>query len=244
MLKIAICEDEKWYADKLEKGLRIWAAKMTVNVRIEKYIGEDLLLFDKKGNGMYDLVFLDIEMGSRNGLEIAAEIRETDYMTTLIFISQYENYYKKAYQAHPFYFLSKPVDVIELEETMDAYMKMKKQDMESFTFSIRKTHYNLRLNDIIYFYSEHRHVTAVCKEQRYSFYGKLSEVQKELEKRTNRFLRIHQSYLVNTRYIKEYHYSSVVLHNGEKLHISRDNRRSMNDIHMLLLGESYDNVQA
>lgn len=235
MLRIAICEDEKHYADKLEKYLRIWALNTAVNVRIKKYTGGDLLLSAIKTDGMFDLIFMDIEMGRMNGLETAAKIRETDYITTLIFVSQYEDYYREAYHVHPFHFLSKPVEPEELEETMNAYMKMKDQDMETFTFTIRKAQYNLRLNDIIYFYSECRQVTAVCADQRYSFYGKLSEVQRELEEKSSHFLRIHQSYLVNTRYVKEYHYSNVVLYNGENLCISRDNRKKMSEIHMLLM---------
>lgn len=235
MLRIAICEDEKHYADKLEKYLRIWALNTAVNVRIKKYTGGDLLLSGIKTDGMFDLIFMDIEMGRMNGLETAAKIRETDYITTLIFVSQYEDYYREAYHVHPFHFLSKPVEMEELEETMNAYMKMKDQDMETFTFTIRKAQYNLRLNDIIYFYSECRQVTAVCADQRYSFYGKLSEVQRELEEKSSHFLRIHQSYLVNTRYVKEYHYSNVVLYNGENLCISRDNRKKMSEIHMLLM---------
>lgn len=235
MLKIAICEDEKHYADKLEKSLRIWALNVAVNVRIKKYTGGDLLLSGIKSEGMFDLIFMDIEMERMNGLETAAKIREKDYITTLIFVSQYEDYYREAYHVHPFHFLSKPVEAEELEATMNAYMKMKNQDMETFSFTIRKAQYNLRLNDIIYFYSECRQVTAVCVDQRYSFYGKLSEVQRELEEKNSYFLRIHQSYLINTRYVKEYHYSNVVLHNGETLCISRDKRKRMSEIHMLLM---------
>lgn len=235
MIKIAICEDEKLYADRLEKSLRAWAVKTAVNIRIRKYIGEEQLLSDFKTEGMFDLIFMDIEMGNLNGLEIAARIRETDYITTLIFVSQYEDYYKEAYHVHPFQFLSKPVNGQELEETMDAYMKMKKQDMETFTLTIKKAQYHLRLNDIIYFCSERRRVTAVCEGQRYSFYGKLGEIQRFLAERNNHFLRIHQSYLVNTKYVKEYHYNKVILHSGEALRVSRDNRKSIREIHMLLM---------
>ena len=234
MLVIAICEDEKQYADKLEKDLRIWAVNAAVNVRIKKFAGGDLLLASILKEGMFDLIFMNIEMEGINGLETAAKIRETDYITTLIFVSQYEDYYREAYQVHPFHFLSKPVSLKELKETMDAYMKMKNQDIETFTFAVRKAQYNLRLNDIVYFCSEYRHVTVVCEDQRYSFYGKLSEVQRELEEKNSHFLRIHQSYLVNTKYIKEYHYSKVILHNGETLSVSRDNRKKMREIHMLL----------
>lgn len=235
MLKIAICEDEKRYMEELEKCLRVWAVNAAANIKIRKYSGGEPLLSDIHAGEAFDLIFMDIEMEGMSGLETAACIRERDYTTSLIFVSQHENYYKEAYHAYPFCFLNKPIDFKEFETTMDAYMKMSKQDIETFTFSIKKAQYHLRLNDIIYFCSERRHVIAVCKEQRYSFYGKLSEVQKELENRTDRFLRIHQSYLVNTKYVKEYRYSSVILHNGESLYISKEKRKAMREIHMLLM---------
>ena len=114
-------------------------------------------------------------------------------------------------------------------------MKMRYQDIETFTFGINKAQYNLRLNDIMYFYSERRHVNAVCKDRQYTFYGKLGEVQRRLEEKTNRFLRIHQSFLVNMKFVKEYRYSELVMYTGEALYISKENRKKMRDIHSLLL---------
>lgn len=239
MLKIAICEDEKRYADDLEWCLQVWATNTGNNIKTRKFDNGIPLLSCIDVNGMFDVIFLDVEMDKMNGLETAAKIREKDFVTTLIFVSQYESYYKEAYNVHPFHFLSKPINSKKLEETMDSFMVMKRQAIETFTFNINKARYSLQLNDIIYFYSESRHVTAVCKEQKYTFYRKLNDVQKELEKKDNRFLRIHQSYLVNMKYVKEFHYREVVLFNGQSLYISKENRRKMREIHMMLLDESF-----
>ena len=235
MLKIAICEDDKRYIEDLEWCIRGWAANIGINIKIQRFDGGLPLLSCIEKNGMFDLVFMDVEMSGMNGLETAARIREQDYITTIIFVSQYETYYREAYNAHPFHFLTKPINKKKLEETMDAYMVMKKQDVETFTFVVNKARYSIHLKDILYFYSERRHVYAVCKEDKYGFYGKLKDVEKTLEGKTCRFLRIHQSYLVNMRYIKEYHYNELVMYNGEELYISKENRKRMRDIHMLLM---------
>ena len=236
MLKIAVCDAEKRYAQNLRWNLDSWAIRSGTNVKIKVYNEAETFLAGMETEGMFDVIFLDIDRDGVNGLEIAARIRKTDYVTTIIFTSQYDDYYKEAYNAHPFQFLNKPVNVRKLEETMDAYMKIKeRQDIETFTFVIKKAQYNLRLNDIIYFYSRHRHVTAVCGDQEYTFYGKLNDIQKELENKTGRFLRIHQSFLVNMKYIREYRYSELVLYSGKTLGISKDNRKKMRDIHIMLV---------
>ena len=238
MLKIAICDDMLSFADELEKNIQVWAIKEGINVKVRKFDDGVPLLFSISENGTYDLIFMDVEMERMNGLEAAAKIRENDFLTTLVFMSQYEDYYKEAYKVHPFHFISKPVSQIKLNRLMEAYMAMKKQDVETFTFVISKAQYTVHISDILYFNSEKRHIYVVCKDKTYSFYGKLNDVQKAVEGKNCRFLRTHQSFLVNMKYIKEYHYSDLVMSNGKALLISKDYRRRMSEVHKLMMEQS------
>lgn len=239
MLKIAICEDERRYAEDLEWCLKVWAANAGINIGIRKYEDGSLLLESLAREGMFDLIFLDIEMDKMNGLETAAEVRKKDVLTAIIFFSQYEDYYKEAYSVHPFQFLSKPIHPKKLEKTMDAYMEVRGRNVETFAFHINRTRYCIRLFEILYFHSENRHITVVCENQKYTFYGKLGVVQKEMEESNTCFLRIHQSYLVNINYVKEFHYKELVLFNGQSLYISRDNRKKVRELQMLLLDKEF-----
>lgn len=235
MLKIAICEDVKEFANKLESSLRIWATGSGVNISVRKFNDGLPLLYCITENGMFDLIFMDVEMDKMNGLEAAAKIREVDFITSIVFVSQYEDYYKDAYNVHPFHFLSKPVSQNKVDEVMNAYLRMKGQDDETFSFRINKAQFTISLADVVYFSSERRHVFVVCKDTGYSFYGKLGDVQKQIEDKNCKFLRIHQSFLVNLKHIKEYHYSELTMSNGEKLTISKDNRKKVREIHMLMM---------
>ncbi|MBD5548615.1 MAG: response regulator transcription factor [Lachnospiraceae bacterium] len=239
MLKIAICEDERRYAEDLEWGIKVWAANEGINVGIKKYKDSTQLFDGLIREGMFDIFFLDIEIDEMNGIEIAELVREEDVLTTIIFVSQYEDYYKEAYNVHPFHFLSKPINPQKLEKTMDAYMAMRGRGIETFTFHIRRTRYSVRVNEIIYFFSENRHITVVCENRKYTFYGKLGVIQKEMEEGNSCFLRIHQSYLVNMDYVKEFHYKELILFNGQSLHISRENRKKIRELQMLLLDEEF-----
>ena len=79
----------------------------------------------------------------------------------------------------------------------------------------------------------------MCENQKYTFYGKLGVVQKEMEEGNSCFLRIHQSYLVNMDYVKEFHYKELILFNGQSLRISRENRKKIRELQMLLLDEEF-----
>ena len=235
MLKIAICEDEKLFAEDLEKGIQSWAAQRGIRVSIRKFTNGVPLIHCIEDNGMFDLVFMDVQMKKMDGLEAAAKIRENDYITSIIFVSQYEDYYKEAYSVHPFHFLNKPVEQEKLFEVMDAYMKMRNSDVEVFTYSVNKAMHVIKLSEVLYFYSRGRKISIISRDGNRVFNGKLADIQQQLENKTSQFIRIHQSYLVNARYVKEYYYKELIMANDERIYISKGYRKQVGEIHRLLM---------
>lgn len=240
MLKIAICiaagEDGRQREQVLEREIFLWAVRANVAVRVNGYAGGRQLLTQIEKSGMPDLFFLDLKGEGSEGLNIALKIRETELHAGIVFLSNGGEHERDAYRAHPFQFLSEPPKAECLADIMDDYIRMKGQDTENFVCVIRKTRCSLRLKDIQYFYSECRHVTAVCDGQNYSFYGRLNEVQSKVDEKSRCFLRIHQSYLVNVHHIREYSYDKVLMDNGELLGISRDKRKRVREVHALMEG--------
>jgi len=57
----------------------------------------------------------------------------------------------------------------------------------------------------------------------YSFYGKLSDVAKQLE--PEGFWQIHKSFLVNPKYIESLEYNEIVMANSDILPISQSRRK-------------------
>lgn len=60
------------------------------------------------------------------------------------------------------------------------------------------------------------------------FYANLNDVQLILDKKGGDFLRVHQSYIVNTNSILKIKKDSVVLDNNEKVPISRSYGKAIN----------------
>ena len=58
-------------------------------------------------------------------------------------------------------------------------------------------------------------------EQDNAFYKKLSDVEALISSEQRTFLRIHQSYLINAKYVAAYNRSHVTLTTGERLPISK-----------------------
>jgi two-component system LytT family response regulator/two-component system response regulator LytT len=68
-----------------------------------------------------DLVFLDIEMPLKTGLEVADELHKNSLHTKIIFISSYEQYAIKAIKNNAFDYLLKPICIDELKDTIERY---------------------------------------------------------------------------------------------------------------------------
>ncbi|MEI3611271.1 response regulator [Pseudogracilibacillus sp. SO30301A] len=85
-----------------------------------------------------DLVFLDIEMPGRNGLELADKIVETNPHLQIVFITAFNEYAVEAFELNALDYILKPVQVARLEKTFERLdiRKILKTDPTSGTLQI------------------------------------------------------------------------------------------------------------
>ena len=74
-------------------------------------------------------------------------------------------------------------------------------------------------------------------DKEYVFYEKLDDLERILADYNNRFIRIHQSYLVNGRQIEQYLPGYVVMRNGDVLPVSRDKKGKITAFYMDFIEE-------
>ncbi len=228
MYRIAVCDDDTAFAEALCSGLREWAKLKAVNVEITSFYEGTDLLENITEHGHYQIAFLDVELGIMSGLSLATHIAKKNNATLIIFMSAYDNYFKQGYEVYPFYFFSKPVKKIKLYSVMnDAIAKIETYSQD-IRFSYKMMHYSILINDILYFCSEGRRIGLVCRDgSRYLFYNKLDEVERNIEIKSDLFIRTHKSYLVNQQYVKLYKYEYVEMSNRERIPISQKRRKGV-----------------
>lgn len=190
---------------------------------------------------MFDLLYLDIEMLQINGIDVARKIREKDMDVIIIYISSYENYFIQLFEVEPFRFIKKPVDdEIFYNYFNKAYDRILGRDL-FFEYRFNKVPHRIMLKDVLYFESSGRLVKIMGKDENGKFYGKLNTVERKLESGKIPFLRIHQSYLVNYRFIKEISFYKVVLYDGTELQISEERQKLVREKYNFLMGgECFD----
>ncbi len=174
-----------------------------------------------------------------NGIELAKKIRERDLNIILIYISSYENYFIELFEVEPFRFIKKPIDEEIFRNYFNKAYKRIIRNETCFEYRFNKVSHKVLLKDIIYFESSGRFITIHYKGGQDKFYEKLSIVEKQLERGEIPFFRIHQSFLVNYRYIKRISFSNITLYDGRELQISEDRQKKVREKYHELLGREF-----
>lgn len=230
MLKIAVCDDDARFTGLIEELLYKEALSCSTEIEVEVFFDGITLDQDVCHGNRYDLIYLDIEMECENGIKAARHIRELDRSVLLIYISGYEQYLKELFEVEPFRFLSKPLDTEKFSAYFHEAFHRISESNAYYQFNFNKEIRKVSFRDVVYFESRSRiiHIFLSNGEEE-RFYGKLNDVDKELSEKRQRYLRIHQSFLVNYDYVRKMNFSNLVLENknNEKitLQISEDRQK-------------------
>lgn len=218
VLKIAICDDEQIFLEKLLNQISVEFAKTDIRFHFTSYMNGVKLLLDNEKE-VYDLVFLDIEMPHINGIEVAEQIRQRNPYVSIIFITNREDLVFQSLRYRPFRFIRKSRIREELPEAVEGIIQKLNSENRYYTITFNNSPIQLRIVDIIYIESMRHDIYFNCQEQTYRVKSNLSKLEKEFE--TYGFIRVHSGFLVNYRYIYSIDKTKVVLNNKEMVPLSR-----------------------
>ena len=215
MIKIAICDDDVKLSGKIETLLNGECLARGIRPEIDVfYDGSPLARSIIKGD-RYNIIFLDIEMKELDGITTARMIRTIDKDSLIIYVSNYESYLKELFEVEPFRFLSKPIDEKIFKKYFSQALTRIDKAEGYFQYTYNRKVKKTSIGNIVYFESKNRVITIHLNDGTSDvFYGKLNDIQKELESSSQYFFRIHQSYLVNYKYVCRMNYSSMTINYG------------------------------
>lgn len=236
---IAICDDDVFFCRELKDQVKTAADDLHMEYHISIWNhAADLVQYLEEKNKV-DLLFLDIELDTENGVQIGKYIREklTDYEMQVVYVSREQGYAMQLFEIEPMDFLIKPVAMEQLKKVMTRFQKQQSRTGKMFAFKAEHGTEQLPYDDIYYFQSMNHKVEVHTPDGQKEFYGKLSEVESATP---DFFLRIHKSFLVNENFVSRFHYDSVILRNGEELTISKAYRNTVKEYAQRKMEELYE----
>lgn len=178
-----------------------------------------------------ELAFLDIDMPDTNGFSIAEYIHRNYPSIAYVFLTGYVDFAARSFDYEPLDFLTKPIDLMRLQKTLDRFEHRSRQNTEAHQERIAlDTSEGLVLltpGEISHIVKEHRTVKILCLDGReYGVRRSMDELEAIFS--DFGFFRTHQSYLVPlsnvvsvrpARFGKTY---EALMENGACLPVSRD----------------------
>lgn len=237
MLNIAVCDDMIVFTTMVEEELNKVSKKYGYNISVDVFFsGKSLVDYIKKEH-KYDLIYLDIEMKGKDGMEIAKEIRIFDSKVLIIYVTCHESFAKEAFEVSAFRFLTKPIDLNLFEKYFINAIDIINTKLEYFEYKYNKIHYKIKLNEIMYFQSDKRITYITTQNDIFKCYIRLNDIEEKLKKSEIFFLRTHQSFLVNPEFISAYMYDAVQLIDGTTISISIKKRKEVNKLYCRYKGD-------
>lgn len=229
-MNIAICDDDENFCQTLCKMVQVYLQNANLDAQLHIFAsGEELC--QAMHHEQIALVFLDIELTGMNGVDVGHILRHSQNSDVqIVYVSAKEEYAMQLFQNHPFDFLVKPISQNRLYMLMDEYFRIFPQEERYFSYTSDRKKAQIDTCEILYFESVRKQLRMMTINGTILIYSKLSDILKL--RFSHRFLRIHQSFLVNTQHIAQFRYQEVILTDGTTLPISRSYQDSVRDYMM------------
>ena len=133
-MKIIICEDQAESRNAIAEKVREWMALTGHgDVQISTFSSSKAFLQQWKRGAQADLLFLDIQFESEmDGIELAKEIRLTNDSVPIVFITNYEAYWRDGYEVNALRYLSKPVSYEAIAPCLDIAFRRRQTAPQDF----------------------------------------------------------------------------------------------------------------
>lgn len=225
MIKIAICDDNKQELLELRKIVEefITAHLSEYSITYSAFqSGADLLATTEKGQ-VFDILLLDIIMPLVNGIQLADEIRSSNTVSKIIFLTSSPEYAVESYSVDAFHYMLKPIKKEALftlleKAIADIFNNMQKQIIVKRGTSLTK----ILLNNLQYAEVVGHTIYYYLKTgELLDGLGTMMQLEAELLC-DKRFIKSHRSYIVNMDYIENLSPKGITMIRGTQIPISRN----------------------
>lgn len=221
MLKILVADDERPARSELVFLLSSILPADTEFVQAENAN----VAMEKLSQTLFDICFLDIEMGDIKGTTLAAVIHDKQPQAAVVFVTAYQHYAAEAFDLDAVDYVMKPYDLSRIKKTLDRLKNRHYFDEKADGEQTAPVHEKAQMQekeehrgekialnagnkiclvsqaDILYIEAIRHGSRIVTPTEAYEETIPLNVWEKKLDDAN--FFRIHKSYLVNLRHAKE-----------------------------------------
>lgn len=229
MFHIALCDNDPTQCDQFTRCIQK-LPQPAEPLQLQRYSHGRALLEDYRQGVRFNLVILGTVREGERLLALARAVRRFDAQVPIMVLAATGRYSLEGYEIPLYRYYKEPLQPYVFTQDLQDLLK---QDLfpqrQPFLFSNWQGLHRLTLEEILYFKSEGSRILVATEHESYVY----RESIRTLEHRLERFLfqRVHRSYLVNLRWIRNVWGRELTLRNDKILplaaHRSRELRQRM-----------------
>ena len=235
MLKFIVCEDNPNHLNEITISLNKVMMNYNFDYKIYKFSGYNKelkrLINDSSDQKIY---ILDVELPEASGLEIASEIRETDWNSIIVFLTAHNEFKDDIFYSRLLaldYIPKNRLSYYRLNDTINVILN-KISENQFFTFKYKRNTYRIKYSDILYIEKiPDKRLCLIITESKeeYKIYDTINHIKTELGKE---FYKSHKACIVNVTKIKHIDTINniITFKNGDKTDLlSNRNRKGIKE---------------
>ena len=154
--RIGICDDEISTCSEIETCIQQRFRNKSDSVEVFVWNSAESFINDVPEKTDLDILFLDIELPEKNGVDVGYYIRESmmNVGMHIIYISSKTSYALDLFDIHPYNFFVKPLSCEKICSEIEKLLQLDRQDKRFFTYIYNKSQYKVLYGNIIYLKSD------------------------------------------------------------------------------------------
>ena len=214
-----ICEDAESDLIRLKRHLHRFCEEKMLSFDMESFSGGEGLMTEFLQAARHpDLVFLDIYMDGKNGIDTARQLRASGYTGGIIFTTSSTEHAMDSYEVNSLYYLQKPYDYKHFTNAMERCRDIFQKAQQQFTYTVRKKEFTTPYADIVFFETGRHTVILHTLTHAVSFTGSLTDIVRQFSG-TDGFLPVGGSYLININHVKGLAENDLAMADGSVVQI-------------------------
>lgn len=221
-MRIVICDDDDGCCSQIEKWILEYKKQKNINIEVEIYNSAETLIKHIQNGYVFDVIYLDIELPKKNGVELGYIIRERLDATviSIIFISGKAQYCIELFELEPMNFHQKPLLKEWIWKDLDKTIKRRGQNAKTIAYKDKGLQRSILVKDVVSIVSDGNMLDITLSNgEMVTLRGSLSSMSDSYEMEC--LVRCHKSYMVNLNYVSEYQKGCFFLNNGKKIPIGK-----------------------
>lgn len=191
-----------------------------------------------------DVIFLDIEMPGKSGLQVVEELHKACLPCDVVFTTAYNKYAIQAFRLSAVDYLLKPIDEVQLVEAVQKVQakkavnnsnrhleqlveNLKTETPTTLSIPIVNGYEFVKLQDIICIKADGSYVNIVLGKGAPIVVSKNLKYFEQALEGFGQFVRVHRSYLINLQQMKRFERSgrgTIIMNDGSEIDLARDRR--------------------